>query len=158
MRVQWCPRSVRVRWILGLVVIAALWLLWRPHASRGLGVYLAESTKGRLCDEMNRQVFLRVGADRSVSINGESVTVEGLERRLEKVFESRSDRLVFIWPEENAEFGRVAEVIDAAQSKTARFALVTDKVERDPGDCGPALMTPRRRVVPNPYVQPVGWR
>jgi biopolymer transport protein ExbD len=104
-----------------------------------------------------RRRLVRVGAEGNVLINGERVLVGTLGRRLERIFESRSDRLIFVWPEENTEFGRVAEVIDAAQSKTARFALVTGKVERDPGDCGPALMTPRRRVAPNPYVQPVGW-
>ncbi len=68
MRVQWCPRRVRVRWILGLVVIAALWLLWRPHASRGLGVYLAESTKKHALRRVShRQSGKRSGRLRAVA-------------------------------------------------------------------------------------------
>jgi biopolymer transport protein ExbD len=146
---------MRVRWIFALGLIAGI--MSRRPASKGLQIYLAESTKGMPCGDNDRLLLLRTSADGSISVNGEKVAVDLLGRFLGKILGEESDRVVFIWPEENADFSRVAEVIDAARITTRRVALLTARVEADPGDCGPRLMVPRRLVVPNPYVQPVGW-
>jgi biopolymer transport protein ExbD len=63
-------------------------------------------------------------------INAEPVTEDKLGKRLEDIFKTRAERVVFVKGDPSIEFGAVAKAIDAAHGAGIdKVGLMTAKVE-----------------------------
>ena len=60
-------------------------------------------------------LVLRVGADRSLELNGTTVTYEELPGRLRRVFAARTDHVLFFDADDRAAYGFVVQVMDQAR-------------------------------------------
>jgi biopolymer transport protein ExbD len=71
-----------------------------------------------------------VNADRSLQINNDPTDLTRLGSRLEEIFKTRAERVVFVKGDPTIDFGMVAEVIDIAKgSGIDKIGLMTAKVE-----------------------------
>src|SRR5690242_12752749 len=60
-------------------------------------------------------LVLRVGADRTLQLNGATVPVEELPERLRRVFAARTDHILFVDADDRAAYGFVVQVMDQAR-------------------------------------------
>lgn len=79
----------------------------------------------------DRTVVIIIEKDRSIKLNTESVTMETLGKRLEDVFKTRAERVVFVKGDPDIEFQNVAKCIDIAKGAGIdKIGLMTPKIEQ----------------------------
>ena len=65
-----------------------------------------------------------------VKINQDDVTWETLQGRLEDIFKTRAEKIIFVKGDDNVPFADVATVIDIAHSAgVEKVGLITAKIE-----------------------------
>src|SRR6266481_8460874 len=78
-------------------------------------------------------LVLRVGADRTLQLNGSTVGFEELPERLRRVFAARTDHIVFFDADDQAAYGFVVQVIDQAREGGAvTIAALTEPLTEPP--------------------------
>jgi biopolymer transport protein ExbD len=78
-------------------------------------------------------LVLRVGADRSIELNGTTVTYEELPGRLRRVFAARTDHVLFFDADDRAAYGFVVQVMDQAREGGAvTIAALTEPLGAPP--------------------------
>ena len=78
----------------------------------------------------DRTVVIIIEKDRKIMLNTEPVTEEKLGPRLEEVFKTRAERVVFVKGDPDLEFRDVARAIDIAKGAGIdKVGLMTPKIE-----------------------------
>jgi biopolymer transport protein TolR len=78
----------------------------------------------------NRTVVIQIAADGSLKINEENTDAMRLGPRLEEIFKTRAERVVFVKGDPNLEYRYVAEAIDIAKGAGIdKVGLMTPGVE-----------------------------
>jgi len=78
-------------------------------------------------------LVLRVGADRTLQLNGSTVGFEELPERLRRVFAARTDHIVFFDADDQAAYGFVVQVMDRAREGGAvTIAALTEPLIQPP--------------------------
>jgi biopolymer transport protein TolR len=78
----------------------------------------------------DRTVVIIINKDRSMMLNNESITESTLGPRLEEIFKTRAERVVFVKGDPDLEFASVAKAIDIAKGAGLdKVGLMTPKVE-----------------------------
>jgi biopolymer transport protein TolR len=78
-------------------------------------------------------LVLRVGADRTLQLNGSIVGFEELPDRLRRVFAARTDHIVFFDADDEASYGFVVQVMDQAREGGAvTIAALTEPLIQPP--------------------------
>jgi len=78
-------------------------------------------------------LVLRVGADRTLQLNGNIVGFEELPERLRRVFAARSDHIIFFDGDNRAAYGFVVQVMDQAREGGAvTIAALTESLTQPP--------------------------
>ena len=78
-------------------------------------------------------LVLRVGADRTLQLNGATVGFEELPERLRRVFAARTDHIVFFDADDQAAYGFVVQVMDQAREGGAvTIAALTEPLMQPP--------------------------
>lgn len=78
----------------------------------------------------DRTVVIIIEKDRSIKLNTESITEDKLGKRLEDVFKTRAERVVFVKGDPDIEFQNVARCIDIAKGAGIdKIGLMTPKIE-----------------------------
>jgi biopolymer transport protein TolR len=78
----------------------------------------------------DRTVVIIIEKDRSIKLNTEVVTEDKLGKRLEDVFKTRAERVVFVKGDPDIEFQHVARCVDIAKGAGIdKVGLMTPKVE-----------------------------
>jgi biopolymer transport protein TolR len=78
----------------------------------------------------DRTVVIIIERDRSIKLNTEVVTEPNLGKRLEDVFKTRAERVVFVKGDPDVEFQYVARCIDIAKGAGIdKVGLMTPKIE-----------------------------
>jgi biopolymer transport protein TolR len=60
-------------------------------------------------------LVLQIGPDRTLQINGSTITYDELPERLRRVFAARSDHVLFFDADDHAPYGFVVQVMDQAR-------------------------------------------
>ena len=97
-----------------------------PIAPKGLDTLIPQTpTHDQATPEPEENLIVSVLSDGSLRINQETVTWDGLEKRLAGILRNRSNRVVFVRGEHGIEFEPVAQAIDLAkEAGAARIALM----------------------------------
>ena len=99
-----------------LLVLLIIFMAALPLTQKGMDVNLPLETKTPAQAQVdNTQVVLEYGADRSISINKQPVTLPELETRLRDIFETRKEKTMFIVGDPGLRYGEIISVIDAAK-------------------------------------------
>lgn len=81
-------------------------------------------------DILNRTIVVSIDAGRNIKINQEPSNIQSLGSRLEDIFKTRNDRVMFVKGDDNLDFATVAEVIDVAKGAGMdKIGLITQKLE-----------------------------
>ena len=84
-------------------------------------------------DDPNPPLVVRVGAGRSVEVNGTTISFEEVADRLRRMFAARDDHVLFFDAADDAEYGFAVEVMDQARAGGAvTIATLTEALGSAP--------------------------
>ena len=101
-----------------LLVLLIIFMVITPMAQKGIDVQLPEVSQGQ--DEnptptTNRGIVLTLENDGSLKINQEPITRDVLEGRLRDLYQTRSDKTIFIRADKTRLYKEVLDLIDVAK-------------------------------------------
>ncbi len=115
-----------------LLVLIIIFLVITPIIPRGLDALVPQPPKGdqKSAPADNRTVVVVIEKDNSVKINQEPTTWEALGGRLDDIFKTRSERVMFVKADDSTLFDRVIRVIDIAKGAGVdKIGLITEKIQ-----------------------------
>jgi biopolymer transport protein ExbD len=115
-----------------LLVLIIIFMVITPLTPKGLEALVPQPPPPNQQPSQSdqRTVVITVNADHSLLINTEPVAEDRLGKRLEDIFKTRAERVVFVKGDPSIEFGYVAKAIDAAHGAGIdKVGLMTAKVE-----------------------------
>ncbi len=99
-----------------LLVLLIIFMAALPLTQRGIDVNLPLETETKAQNNPNdNQIVLEYGADRSIAVNHQVISLDQLESRLRDVFETRKEKTMFIVGDPSLRYGDIVAVIDAAK-------------------------------------------
>ena len=104
-----------------VLVLLIIFMVITPLLSKSFWVHMPkqdkeEVTKQQAEEDPNPPLVLRVGAGRSIQVNGAAVPFDELSDRLKRMFAAREDHVLFFDATDDAEYGFTVEVMDQARA------------------------------------------
>jgi biopolymer transport protein ExbD len=116
-----------------LLVLLIIFMVITPLTPKGLDALVPQpSPKDVKVDEevLARTIVVSIDGARRVKINQDPVDIRTLGSRLEDIFKTRSDRVMFVKGDPTLPFADVAEIIDIAKGAGIdKIGLVTKALE-----------------------------
>jgi len=115
-----------------LLVLLIIFMVIAPVTPKGLSALVPQPAKPNEQPSQSdlRTVVISVAKDKSLMINQDAVQEADLQTRLEDIFKSRAERVVFVKGDPDLEYRIVANVIDTAHAAGIdKVGLMTQKVE-----------------------------
>jgi biopolymer transport protein TolR len=115
-----------------LLVLLIIFMVIAPVTPKGLEALVPQPAKPNEPQNQSdlRTVVISVNKDKSLMINQDAVQEADLQTRLEDIFKSRAERVVFVKGDPDLEYRYVAAVIDTAHAAGIdKVGLMTQKVE-----------------------------
>jgi len=114
-----------------LLVLLIIFMVIAPVTPKGLEAMVPQPAPPGAKDEANqRTVVVSINRDKSLLINQEPIAESALQARLEDIFKTRAERLIFVKGDPDLEYAPVAHVIDIAHGAGIdKVGLMTEKVE-----------------------------
>jgi len=114
-----------------LLVLLIIFMVITPLVPHGLDALVPQPPPpGAKQPESDRTVVIVINADRSMLINAEPTDMGRLGARLEEIFKTRAERVVFVKGDPGLEFAPVAQAIDIAKGAGIdKIGLMTAKME-----------------------------
>jgi biopolymer transport protein TolR len=116
-----------------LLVMLIIFMVITPLTPHGLDALVPQPNKDKTPpneDIINRTVVVSVDARGNLKINQDATSIGDLGGRLEEIFKTRNDRVMFVKGDPDVDFGRVAEVIDVAKGAGLdKIGLITKAIE-----------------------------
>ena len=114
-----------------LLVLLVIFMVTLPLNQRGIDVTLPPPAPPGTTQTPPRQIVLEYTGDKRLSINKQDVAPTDLEARLREVFETRSDKTLFLMAAGTLRYGEIVQVIDAAKGAgVQRVGVVTETMRR----------------------------
>ncbi len=116
-----------------LLVLLIIFMVITPLTPKGLDALVPQPNKDKTPpneDIINRTIVVSVDARGNLKINQDPTSYADLGSRLEEIFKTRNDRVMFVKGDPEVDFGRVAEVIDIAKGAGLdKIGLITKAIE-----------------------------
>ena len=115
-----------------LLVLLIIFMVITPLTPKGLDALVPQPNPNAKPSEdvIARTVVVSIDAQRNVKINQDRVDIRELGTRLEDIFKTRSERVMFVKGDPALEFGVVANVIDIAKGAGIdKIGLITKELE-----------------------------
>ena len=115
-----------------LLVLLIIFMVIAPVTPKGLEALVPQPPPpGQPPSQSDeRTVVISVNKDHSLMVNQEGIDEGRLQGRLEDIFKSRAERVVFVKGDPDLEYREVAKVIDIAHGAGIdKVGLMTEKVE-----------------------------
>jgi biopolymer transport protein ExbD len=115
-----------------LLVLLIIFMVITPMTPKGLDALVPQPNPNAQPDPdvLARTVVVSIDATRRVKINVEEVDIRMLGSRLEDIFKTRNDRVMFVKGDPTLPFGEVAEIIDIAKGAGVdKVGLITKALE-----------------------------
>ena len=114
-----------------LLVLLIIFMVITPLVPNGLDAFAPQSKP--IVPEKEpapRAIVVSLDAQHHLQINRESTTLSALGPRLEDIFKTRNERVLFVQGDPDVEFGDVAAVIDIAKGAGVdKIGLITKAIE-----------------------------
>ena len=121
-----------------LLVLIIIFMVITPLTPNGLDALVPQPNPNAKPNEeiISHTIVVSVPADapltRRVKINQDEVDIRLLGARLEDIFKTRNDRVIFVKGESSLPFAEVATVIDIAKGAGIdKIGLITQKLEEE---------------------------
>ena len=114
-----------------LLVLIIIFMVITPLTPKGLEALVPQpAPPNQKTDSDQRTVVVSIAKDKSLMINTESTDEARLGPRLEEIFKTRAERVVFVKGDPDLEFQVVAKVIDIAKGVGIdKVGLMTPQME-----------------------------
>ena len=115
-----------------LLVLIIIFMVITPLTPKGLEALVPQPPppNQKAPEDNTRTVVIVINKDRSMMINQEQTDEAKLGSRLEEIFKTRAERVVFVKGDPDLEFREVAKAIDIAHGAGIdKVGLMTAKVE-----------------------------
>jgi len=114
-----------------LLVLIIIFMVITPLTPKGLEALVPQPAQpNQKTDADQRTVVISVAKDKSLMINTEPTDETKLGSRLEEIFKTRAERVVFVKGDPDLEFQAVAKVIDIAKGVGIdKVGLMTPEME-----------------------------
>lgn len=115
-----------------LLVLIIIFMVITPLTPNGLDALVPQPNPNQKQDEqvISRTIVVSVDASRNIKINQDTVAKSDLGTRLEDIFKTRNDRVIFVKGDPTLPFAVVAEIIDIAKGAGIdKIGLITEKLE-----------------------------
>ena len=119
-----------------LLVLLIIFMVITPLTPKGLDALVPQPPKDPQKQQQNNDrtivvQLLRGGGDKpALKINQDDVTWENLEGRLNDIFKTRAEKVMFVKADPELTFNDVAQVIDIAHAAGVdKVGLITAKIE-----------------------------
>jgi len=118
-----------------LLVLLIIFMVITPLTPKGLDALVPQPPKDKQQQQNNErtvvvQVLRGPGDKPALKINQDDVTWENLEGRLNDIFKTRAEKVMFVKADTDLPFNDVAQVIDIAHSAGVdKVGLITAKIE-----------------------------
>jgi biopolymer transport protein TolR len=115
-----------------LLVLIIIFMVITPLTPKGLEALVPQPPppNQKVQEDNQRTVVIVINKDKSMMINQEPTDENKLGTRLEEIFKTRAERVVFVKGDPDLEFGVVAKAIDIAHGAGIdKVGLMTAKVE-----------------------------
>ncbi|MDP8983237.1 MAG: biopolymer transporter ExbD [Acidobacteriota bacterium] len=114
-----------------LLVLLIIFMVITPLTPHGLEAIAPQPPdKKTPPPDTDRTVVIIIEKDRSMKLNNEPIDENRLGSRLEEVFRTRAERVVFVKADPDLEFQVVARAIDIAKgAQIDKIGLMTPKIE-----------------------------
>jgi len=109
-----------------MLVLLVIFMVAAPLIQQGIDVQLPK-TRSQGLPGADEPLVITVKRDGSIFVQRAKVPLAKLEKKLEKIFESRGDRKVFLRADGRARYGTVARTLAALRRAGAkRIGMVTE--------------------------------
>ncbi len=118
-----------------LLVLLIIFMVIVPVTPKGLDSLVPQPPKKQTTDQVDPrtvvvQVTNRPGADPTYKINEDDVAFSALYDRLQGIYATRAEKVMFVKADDDVYFEKVAQVIDIAhKAGVDNIGLITPKVE-----------------------------
>jgi len=115
-----------------LLVLIIIFMVITPLTPKGLEALVPQPPppNQKVQEDNTRTVVIVINRDKSMMINQEQTDENKLGSRLEEIFKTRAERVVFVKGDPDLEFRDVAKAIDIAHGAGIdKVGLMTAKVE-----------------------------
>jgi biopolymer transport protein ExbD len=114
-----------------LLVLLIIFMVITPLTPHGLEALVPQPPKDQAPPpDQDRTVVIIIEKDKSIKLNQEVIDENRLGSRLEEVFKTRAERVVFVKGDPDLDFQVVAKAIDIAKGAGIdKIGLMTPKVE-----------------------------
>ena len=115
-----------------LLVLLIIFMVITPLTPHGLEALAPEppDKKNQPPPDQDRTVVIVIDKDKSMHINNEDTDMDKLGPRLEQIFKTRAERVVFVKGDPDLEYQSVARAIDIAKgAQIDKVGLMTPKLE-----------------------------
>ena len=115
-----------------LLVLLIIFMVITPLTPHGLEAIAPQppDKKNTPPPDQDRTVVIIIEKDKSMKLNNEQIDEARLGPRLEEVFRTRAERVVFVKADPDLEFQVVARAIDIAKgAQIDKIGLMTPKIE-----------------------------
>ena len=114
-----------------LLVLLIIFMAALPLTQKGVDVNLPLETKSAEQAVDPNQIVLDISADRTIGVNKQVVSLDGLQEFLRTTFEGRREKTMFIIGDPSLKYGDVISVIDAAKGAgVEKVGIVTEGMRR----------------------------
>jgi biopolymer transport protein TolR len=116
-----------------LLVLIIIFMMITPLTPLGLDALVPQPNPNKTevnQEVLNRTIVVSIDATRQVKINQDPVDIRMLGSRLEDIFKTRNDRIMFVKGDDSLPFSEVANIIDIAKGAGVdKIGLITQKIE-----------------------------
>ena len=114
-----------------LLVLLIIFMVITPLTPHGLEAIAPQPPdKKTPPPEQDRTVVIIIDKDKKMHLNNEDTDDKRLGQRLEDIFKTRAERIVFVKADPDLEFETVANAIDIAKgAQMDKIGLMTPKIE-----------------------------
>lgn len=115
-----------------LLVLIIIFMVITPLTPKGLDALVPQPNPNAQPDieVMSRTIVVSIDAERRVKINQDPVDLRNLGGRLEDIFKTRNERVMFVKGDSTLPFGEVAQIIDIAKGAGIdKIGLITKELE-----------------------------
>ena len=118
-----------------MLVLLIIFMVVTPLAQMGLDISLPQPPPPNQPEQQSKsnQVVLAL-EEGAITVNKNPVAIEELEARLRDVYQSRSDKTIFVRATGMVPYGRVVQAMDLAKAAgVERIGIISDKMVEEAG-------------------------
>lgn len=98
-----------------LLVLLIIFMVITPVAQKGIDVKLPETVRAEGEPGPQKGIVLTLEHDMTIKINAIQVNKDMLENELRNIYQTRTDKTIFIRADESINYGEVLKIIDIAK-------------------------------------------